>query len=121
MWEEPEARLIPPTNLNLFICQMPGLRKNAQKINGESPTGTGENDYAFLAITGLTPGNQSSNTDNIPYLEQEMENVFAPKTPVMLAAYPAGFLGGITIQKDLWLASSVSNIAQLFYFNDPEK
>lgn len=111
----------PAYKLDLVYLSDDWLTENAQKINDENPTGTGENDYAFVAITGLTPGNQSSNTDNIPYLEQEMENVFAPKTTVMLAAYPAGFLGGITIQKDLWLASSVSSIAQLFYFNDPEK
>lgn len=111
----------PAYKLELVYLPDVWLTENAKKINDENPTGTGENDYAFVAITGLTPGNQTEDTLNLPYLQLETKEVFAPKNTVLLAAYPAGFLGGIIIQKDLWLSSSISTISKLFYFNDPEK
>lgn len=111
----------PAYKLELVYLPDKWLTENAEKINDENPLSTGENDYAFVVITGLTSGKETPNIDNLPYLEGETEDVVAPKDPVLLAAYPAGFLGGIIIQKDLWLASSISIISKLFYFNDPKK
>ena len=54
-----------------------------------------------------------------PYSTPETEEIFIIETPVLLAAYPAGFLGGIVLQRDLWLTSSVSNIEKNYYFNSP--
>lgn len=39
-------------------------------------------------------------------------------TPVLLSAYPAGFLGGIETDKNLWLTVSPSVIEKLYYFNE---
>lgn len=111
----------PTYKLELVYLPDVWLTENAKKINDENPLSTGENDYAFVVITGSISGNQIPNIDNLPYLEGETRDVFAPKDNVLLAAYPAGFLGGIIIQKDLWLASSISTISKLYYFNDPEK
>lgn len=111
----------PEYKLELVYLPDEWLTENAEKINDENPLSTGENDYAFVVITGSTSGRELSNIDNLPYLEGETKDMFAPKDSVMLAAYPAGFLGGIIIQKDLWLVSSISTISKLFYFNNPEK
>lgn len=35
----------------------------------------------------------------------------------ILAAYPAGFLGGITITKDLYASSAIATVGDLFTFN----
>lgn len=97
------------------------LKDNAKKINEENPSGTGQNDYAFLAITNKIVNGQSTTTGIIPYLEIEKEDVFITGTPVVLSAYPAGFLGGIILQSSLWLTSSAGNIGKLYYLDNPEK
>ncbi len=38
--------------------------------------------------------------------------------PVLLASYPAGFLGGFDITKNLWLTSSVASIKKLYTFQN---
>jgi hypothetical protein len=42
-------------------------------------------------------------------------------TNVFLAAYPAGFLGGTTIQTNLYASSALSTVQALYTFNDPSQ
>ncbi|MBX4216095.1 serine protease, partial [Candidatus Parcubacteria bacterium] len=91
------------------------LDANAKKILDENATSTGEGDFAILAITEVLGQPYPS---EFPSLAPEFTDVFVEGTPLLLAAYPAGFLGGITLGYNLWLTSSVSQISKLYYFND---
>jgi hypothetical protein len=91
------------------------VKKNAHNIVLSDPKGTGKNDFALLLITDnikndKLPGKFPSLTPDILTINIEKY------TPVMLASYPAGFLGGITIQKDLWITTTLTNIKELFTF-----
>ena len=90
------------------------IEANALKITQENPTGNGDHDYALLRIIGTT------NPDGVlpstfPYLALSEEQPAAAQE-VLIAGYPAGFLGGITIQKDLYAASSIARIGELYTF-----
>jgi hypothetical protein len=41
-----------------------------------------------------------------------------PGQQVLLAAYPAGFLGGIAINLDLYLTSALATVGDVYTFND---
>lgn len=90
------------------------IAKNAYKINQQNPTGNGEHDYAFLLVTGTVGPDikMPSAFSSIPI------SVAPPSRAqkVLLAAYPAGFLGGITIAGNLYSASSYANVGDLYTF-----
>ncbi len=91
------------------------IKNNASQIISQQATGTGERDYAFLYITGpsqFAPPLPSS----FPALNISIAN---PKqdAPVLLAGYPAGFLDGNEIQRNLYISSAVSKIGGLYTFN----
>ncbi|MEK7613307.1 MAG: trypsin-like peptidase domain-containing protein [Patescibacteria group bacterium] len=90
------------------------IAKNAHKIDDETPTGNGEHDYALLRITGAVGSH--SVPAALPYLPLVLD---APLigTPVLLAGYPAGFLGGITITKELYAASANASVGQVYTFD----
>lgn len=92
------------------------IAENAQKIKEQDPTGTGENDYAFLRITGTT-NPAGTLPSSFPALSMDASYP-APGDQMLLAAYPAGFLGGITIALNLYPASSVATVGQLYNFHD---
>lgn len=89
---------------------------NASKIAQSEPTGTGEHDYALLVITGVTgPGVTPLQT--FPFLPiATAAPAVGAKT--LIAGYPAGFLGGITVQKDLYASSAEANVGTLYTFSD---
>ncbi len=88
---------------------------NASDIALPHPTGTGENDYAFLLITGRTDPSASLPA-SFPYLPIHDAN---PKRgdPIFLAAYPAGFLSGINIETALYLSSAYATVQELYVFD----
>lgn len=91
------------------------VRDNAHTINDENPEGTGENDFALLRITSSRT--QIPLPSQFPFIAPDTsDETLVKDAPVLLASYPAGFLGGIIIQKELWPASAVSSITQLFTF-----
>lgn len=100
-----ELMFLPPT----------WVRDNARKLVQEVPTGTGERDYALVRITG---GLSSSIT-----LPQQFPFLLVSTTPpdigndVLQAGYAAGFLGGVTIQSDLYASSAWTKIRDVFTFN----
>ncbi len=91
------------------------IAQNAEKVDDESPTGNGEHDYALLRITGPT-GPGITMPEKHPFLPVSIDQPI-PGSKALIAGYPAGFLGGITVQKDLYSASSLTSIGELFTFN----
>ena len=93
------------------------VMKNFSDIKNENPKGTGENDFAFLEI--IRPENASSSLPKeFPAIEAvTRDRQIAGNGQVLVASYPAGFLGGIFTQKDLYITSSVSNILNFFTFD----
>ncbi len=89
--------------------------KHAKDIKLELPTGTGEHDWALLYITGRTDG--SPKPETFPFIEFDTRQaVTVENDSVLLASYPAGFLGGPTLQKDLWPVSTIVTIQKVFTF-----
>lgn len=90
------------------------IQDNAQKIDDERPTGNGEYDYALLRITGEI--NQTVPPRGaIPFLDVAL-NGPGEGSSVTVAGYPAGFLGGATIQTELYAASTNTHVGQLYTF-----
>ena len=89
------------------------INDNASQLVAQEAKGTGENDYAFLIVTSAVGSNplpasfpSISMTSNEPTLGDS----------AFLAAYPAGFLDGQTIEKSLYIASAYAAVDQLFTF-----
>lgn len=93
------------------------IAKNAEKISEEKPTGTGEYDFALLLID--QPWDPDSPLpEAYPYLPiDESGATLRPKEHVLAAAYPAGFLSGINIQRDLYPSSSIVSVEGMFSFH----
>jgi len=90
------------------------MAANAYKINQERPTGSGEHDYALLRITG-TVGADIQLPSSFPYLPISTDPP-SENQNVLVAAYPAGFLGGITIATNLYAASAEATVRNLYTF-----
>ena len=101
----------------LLYLPPPWINANASQITSQQGMGTGENDYSFLLITGSV----SSGTTlpaSFPALSMSSNSPHVGD-PVFLAAYPAGFLGGATIQENLYASSAVSTVQELYTFDNP--
>lgn len=110
----------PLYKLELLFLPPSWILENAAKINDETPRGNGENDYALLRVTGGVSSSVEI-PSAFPYLPVSLETP-VPGTPVLLSAYPAGFLGGVTIQKELYAVSSNATIGEIFTYggNTPD-
>ncbi len=87
---------------------------NDSQLKESVATGTGEHDYAFLLITGRT---DPAATLPSSFERMEMNRGYVDiGDPMLLAAYPAGFLGSQTVQKNLYLSSAIAYVTQLFSF-----
>ena len=101
----------------LYISPM-WVAANAKKINLSEPTGTGENDFALLLVTGTTSASISL-PETFPYARINMDDsVLRKPMDVLVAAYPAGLLGGINIQKDLYASSAVVRTGSVYSFDE---
>jgi hypothetical protein len=107
----------PMYRASLLYLPPAWINANASQIVSNIPMGTGENDYAFLLITGsINP------TTPLPGVFPALQMTSAdPDTgdQTVLAAYPAGFLDGSTITSDLFITSAVATVQTLYTFNDP--
>ena len=90
-------------------------RAHGSDIVAEMPTGTGEHDWALLYITGTTTNTPRPGVFPAVALDTR-EKVTTQEDAVLIAGYPAGFLSGQTLQKNLWPSSSVINIQKVFTF-----
>ena len=94
------------------------VEANASQILSDHATGTGEHDFAFLLITGAAPSAPAL-PSSFPALSIGIETP-TEQEPVLLAAYPAGFLEGNEIQGGLYSSSAVSSIQKLYTFTAPD-
>jgi S1-C subfamily serine protease len=91
------------------------VNAHASEILDPHPTGTGEHDYALLFITGSVNG--GTLPSSFPYLPVDTrEDIGFPGDQVLVASYPAEFVGGITAEYDLYSVSSDTTIKQLLTF-----
>jgi S1-C subfamily serine protease len=95
------------------------VKAHASDILNPKPTGTGEHDYALLLITGAANGSPlatapSGGFSYLPY--DSREAVAFQGDQVLVASYPAEFLGGITAEYNLYPVSSVTTLGQLITF-----
>ena len=108
----------PRYRASLLFISPDWIEVNAEKIRQQNPLGNGENDYAFLLIsepirTGAKLPDTFSSAN--PVLD---ETVIKKGENVLIAGYPAGFLGGIAIQKDLYITSTITDIEDVFTFKE---
>lgn len=90
------------------------MKENASQFKSPEATGTGENDYAFLIITSTTSG--SPLPSKFPAVSISLDQP-AKGDKAVSAAYPAQFLGGTTIQLNLFATSAVTPIEDVYTFN----
>lgn len=108
----------PAYKAGLLYISSAWVDKNFSNISKQSPTGTGEHDYAFLKITETIPDGQPV-TGGLPYLDSDLEYNELPKQlPVFLASYPAGFLSGSIIQTNLGMVTTVGYVKDIFTFSN---
>lgn len=90
------------------------ISHNAKKIVQETPTGTGERDYALLKITGSV--GSVTLPSQFPFL---LTSLLPPDKgdTVLQAGYAAGFLGGITVQNDLFATSAYTTVRDVYTFD----
>jgi hypothetical protein len=101
---------------NLLFISSTWIKDNFQKIALSDPRGTGENDFALLLITDVTkPG--AVLPDTFPYVAPDIRDL-EPEVgdSVIVASYPAGFLGGISIQKELYAVTTITKVMSVFTF-----
>ncbi len=104
----------------LLYISPPWIEKNKKNLSEENPLGTGEHDFALILITS------SANKDKplpvtFPYVlfnAEEPDEKSALADSYVVTAYPAGFLGGITVIQNLYISSTVSTIKQFFTFKE---
>jgi hypothetical protein len=105
----------PKYKLKLVYISPNWVADNKTLLKEQNPLGTGENDYAFLKIESAMDG---SEVKNIPFMPININENIPLNSPVLLASYPAGFLGGISILQDLNVTSAITSIQNLFTFKD---
>jgi len=93
------------------------IGENAEAISSETPVGTGEDDYAFLLITEplsnqILPGV----FPHVPF--DTAQNMITKGDPLLVGGYPAGFLGGRTVQQDLYASTAVTEAIELYTFDE---
>jgi hypothetical protein len=96
------------------------VEKHAPELRDAHPLGSGEHDYALLLIDAMADGNPlPENTGAFPYLSPDTREAIAfQDDQVLVASYPAEFLGGYAATSGLYPASSVTNIGKLLTFSE---
>lgn len=90
---------------------------HADELNTEEPKGTGEHDYALLLIDSAVPG--GTLPAQFPYLPFDTRQAIGfTGDQVLVASYPAEFLGGLQAENGLYAASSLTTIGDLLTFGE---
>lgn len=100
------------------VMYMPSLwvTAHAHEIRSPEPASTGENDYALLFID--RPLSDMKLPDTFPAITPDVrEGIGFVGDEVLVASYPAGFLGPLEAQHDLGAVSTITTIKQLYTFN----
>lgn len=103
----------PRFKAELLYLSPSWITKNATLITQQNPTGTGEFDFALLRITGAI---DNTPLPLFPFLIPHTETTLGET--MFVAGYPASFLGSIGVERDLYLLSAQSTIADIFTFGE---
>lgn len=98
------------------VLYMPAswVEKHASEITEAQPVGTGEHDYAFLAITSAESGILPA---SFPALSPDSRDAIAfPGDSALIASYPAELVGAFAAQNDLFPMTTVAPIRALMTF-----
>ncbi len=96
----------------VLFMPTPWVEKHAADIRRDRPVGTGEHDYALLRIVGGSDG--SPLLASFPHLAPDTrEAIGFTDDQVLVASYPAEFLGGLAAMRDLYPSTSITVIGQL--------
>ncbi|MDO8590784.1 MAG: serine protease [bacterium] len=110
----------PKYRASLLFISPAWIEANHKNIVEQNPLGTGENDFGLLLIDSVVDPNAilpSSFPDLAPNTEEMLELSVANDTYVV-AGYPAGFLGGIAVIKDLFVSSTVAHSQKVYTFKE---
>ncbi len=105
----------PKYRLELVYISPNWVSQNKALLKDENPTGTGENDFAFLRITKTIDG--SALPTEFSYLPLNIRETISVGEPALLASYPAGFLGGLSVLQDLSITTAIAIVNELFTFS----
>ncbi|MDP3052050.1 MAG: serine protease [bacterium] len=109
---------MPAYDVKLLYIPSVWIEKNAENIIQQEPKGTGENDYALLLINSALSADKILPPD-FPTAKPNLDFENLPENlSVLLASYPAGFIGGIEVQKNLGLTSTFAPIKALYTFTE---
>lgn len=104
----------PKYTAELLFISPSWIGKNAEKLDDDAPTGNGEHDYALLRITGTVSSNVQM-PSAFPFVLTAL-NSPPLGTDVLVAGYAAGFLGGISVAKELYASSAFSKVGQVYTY-----
>lgn len=108
----------PSYDAKILYLSPSWIKENAASFRQEDPRGTGEHDFALLRIT-QSLRKDTPLPEQFPYLTPETDiGAIGKGRSVLIASYPAGFLGSIAIQKDLYQTSAITQIKELFTFKE---
>ena len=103
----PEVLYIPPV----------WIEGHAKDIKTSRPLGTGEHDYALLRIKETLLGSPLSSS--FPFIPIDArEAIGFVDDQVLVASYPAEFIGGMTAQLGLYPVTSITTIKGLLTFGE---
>lgn len=102
--------------LRVLFMPRQWIEEHAKDLRSPKPTGTGEHDYALLFVEPLDP---QTILTSLPYAEYDArEGISFESDQVMLASYPAGFVGGFIVYNNLYPATTFTQIRELFTFEN---
>jgi len=106
----------PKYKVELVYISPDWIKENRDSLRKENPEGIGENDFGFLRITGNLDGSEVS--EKISYIKPNTTELLDIGNPVVLVSYPAGFLGGQSVNQNLNLTSAITIIQDIFTFKE---
>jgi hypothetical protein len=101
-------------NAELIYISPQWIEENKTILIDQNPKGTGEHDYAFLQIKSPIDGLALPN--EFPFITARVSEDPYIGENVLLASYPAGFLGGISIVQYLYQSSAITKVSDVFTF-----
>ncbi len=107
----------PAYEARLMFLPPSWIQNNSTTIKTSGATGTGEDDYALLAITNSVTRDPLPTT--FPYIPFDDSIVqLSDNYPVLLASYPGELVGSVIIKNALSMTSAVTIVKNGFYFED---
>lgn len=101
----PRVLYIPPVWVNT----------HAKELLASNVVGTGEHDYALLSIARSV--DDAPLPDSYPFVPVDTREAIAfTDDPVLVASYPAEFLGGLAATSNLFAVSSAARIQRMLTF-----